>query len=68
MSKKEEIEMMEHKFKVFKVHKWTILKDIKLQLLQFFQDLYRQRLKVKRILAFRMLHVILKILAGVFRM
>ena len=36
MSKKEEIEMMEHKFKVFKVHKWTILKDIKLQLLQFF--------------------------------
>ena len=65
--KKEEIDLNNHKVKLFKMHKWNILKYIKMLLLQYFSDIYRQRLKVKFLIAQMTLDYLLRMLAKVFQ-
>lgn len=65
--KKEEIDLINHKVKLFKMHKWNILKYIKMRLLQYFSDIFRQRLKVKFLIAQMTLDYVVRMLAKVFQ-
>lgn len=47
LSKKEELDLRSHKIKLFKMHRWDIIKGIKRQLEQQFADVFKQRQKAR---------------------